>query len=425
MPSEGLLSPVWAGSAVAAETTDHAWLRAMLETEAALARAQARLGVVPAAAAARITRAAAELRPDPADLAVRARGIGNPVLALLGELRTAVGPDFAPYVHHGCTSQDVVDTATMLVCARAVRHIGADLDATLAGLADVAERHRDTPMAARTLGMRALPTTFGLVAAGWLAGVLEAREKLAALAFPVQLGGAAGTMAGYGEHALALPRLVIDELAHPTSFGLPSEPAAMGPMDVPVRREVPEPDSEVPPLSEPVLPWHTRRTPVTDLGYALGTTAAALGKAATDVVLLAQSEVGEVAEPAAAGRGGSSALAHKRNPVLAVLIRSAALQTPAQVSVLMAAYGGAAQQRPAGEWHAEWQPLRECLRLAGGAAATAAELFSGLEVFPDRMRVSLDELAKQLTDTSTEMRPPPTAGALVDRVLERYRSSSP
>jgi len=175
-------------------------------------------------------------------------------------------------------------------------------------------------------------------------------------------------------------------------------------------------------LDEPVLPWHTVRTPVVELGAALAQTAGALGKFATDVMLLSQEEVGEVAEPAAPGRGGSSAMPHKRNPVLSTLIRSAALQVPAQVAVLLTAQGGAAHERPAGEWHAEWQPLRECLRLTGGAAETAAELAAGLQVFPDRMRQALDRLVQTLRahGSGTGLG---SAQALVDRALAHYRTS--
>jgi 3-carboxy-cis,cis-muconate cycloisomerase len=239
-------------------------------------------------------------------------------------------------------------------------------------------------MAGRTLGQQAVPTTFGLKAAGWLTGCRDARDRLAAVRLPVQLGGAAGTMAGYGDGALDL---------------LPLFAAETG-------------------LAEPVLPWHTLRTPVTDLACALAAVTGALGKLATDVILLAQSEVGEVAEPAAPGRGGSSAMAHKRNPVLATMIRSAALQAPALAQVLLASRV-AEHERPAGSWHAEWQPLRECLRLAGGAAGTAAELAEGLEVFPERMRHNLDHLLAVLAGHGED----PgigAASALVDRALRHH-----
>ncbi|SEF62075.1 3-carboxy-cis,cis-muconate cycloisomerase [Thermomonospora echinospora] len=379
--TDGLLSPVRAGTAAEAATGDHAWLRALLDAETALARAQARLGTIPADAPEAVARAAGAVT-DPGELAVRARGAGNPVVPIAADLRAAT-----PYAHHGSTSQDIADTAAMLVAARTRAPILADLDRTCAALAALAERHRATPMAGRTLGQQAVPVTFGLKAAGWLLGCLDARRRLAAVTLPVQLGGAAGTMAGYGERALDLLPLYAEETG----------------------------------LAEPVLPWHTVRTPVVELGAALAQVAGVLGKFATDVVLLAQSEVGEVAEPAAPGRGGSSAMAHKRNPVLATMIRSAALQVPAYASVLMTAQGGAAHERPAGEWHAEWQPLRECLRVTGGAAETAAELAEGLRVFPERMRANLDRLLDVLGEHGSDTGPG-AAGALVDRALAHHRA---
>jgi 3-carboxy-cis,cis-muconate cycloisomerase len=351
----GLLSPVRAGLEIEAATSDAAYLRALLDAEAALARAQAGAGLIPAAAAEAITRTAGTVSIDLAHLARRARGGGNPVVPLVAELRTAVGPEAAGCVHRGATSQDIMDTAAMLVATRATGLLLRDLERVLDALALLADRHRSTPMPARTLGQQAVPTTFGLKASGWLLGCLDAREELlrARRALPAQLGGAAGTLA-----ALGGPEL------------LALYAAELG-------------------LAAPLLPWHSRRTPVARLGAALTETTTALGKMATDVVLLAQTEVAEVAEPAADGRGASSAMPHKRNPVLAVMIRSASLQVPVYAQILATA-GLAEHERAVGAWHAEWQPLRECLRLTGGAAATAAELAEGLEVFGDRMAADLE-----------------------------------
>jgi 3-carboxy-cis,cis-muconate cycloisomerase len=342
---------VAAGTAAEAAASDEAWLRALLDAEAALARAQARLGLIPDGVADAITGA----RLDLDDLAERSRGAGNPVVPLVTELRKVAGD----HVHAGATSQDIMDTAAMLVGSRTRELILADLDRALAALAELARRHRTTVMAGRTFGQQAVPTTFGLRAAGWLTAVAQARDRLAGLRLPVQLGGAAGTLAALGTLDL------VPAFAEETG------------------------------LAEPVLPWHTLRAPVADLGAALGLVAGALGKIATDVVLLSQSEIGELAEPAAAGRGGSSAMPHKRNPVLATMIRSAALRVPAYAQILLAAQV-AGLDRPAGEWHAEWRPLADCLRLTGGAAETAAELVGGLEVFPERMRANLrDELLSE------------------------------
>jgi len=382
-PDAGLLSPVRAGTRAEAATSDLAYLAAMLDAEAALARAQARLGIIPAAAAEAITAAADAGRFDVVAVARRARGSGNPVVPLVADLRELAGAA-GPHVHKGATSQDILDTGAMLVAARTRRAVLAHLDRALDALAGLAARYRDTPMAARTLGRQALPTTFGAKAANWLMGCLEAREGLAAVPLPVQLGGPAGTLDAFGDRALDLVAAYAEETG----------------------------------LARPVLPWHTRRTPVAGLAAALAVTAGALGKIATDVWLLSQSEVGEVAEAAGAGRGGSSSMPHKRNPALSTLIRSAALQVPAQVQVILAAQA-APHERPAGEWHAEWQPLRECLRLTGGAAETAADLLDGLEVSTGPMRAALDDLLDVLGGD----RGPGASAALVGQALDAYRRS--
>ncbi|RFS82571.1 3-carboxy-cis,cis-muconate cycloisomerase [Actinomadura spongiicola] len=382
-PDAGLLSPVRAGTEAEAATGDLAYLAAMLDAEVALARAQARLGIVPADAAEAIAAAAVADRFDLVDLARRARDAGNPVVPLVADLRRLAGPA-GGHVHRGATSQDIVDTGAMLVAARTRRVVLARLDRALDALAGLATRYRDTPMPARTLGMHALPTTFGAKVANWLTGCLDARARLAAVPLPVQLGGPAGTLDAYGDRALDLVAAYAEETG----------------------------------LACPVLPWHTRRTPVADLAAALALVTGALGKIATDVWLLSQSELAEVAEAAGPGKGGSSSMPHKRNPALSTVIRAAALQVPAQVQVILAAQA-APHERPAGEWHAEWQPLRECLRLTGGAAETAVELLEGLEVFPEPMRADLDDLLSVLGDDPGVG----AAAALVDRALAAYRGS--
>jgi 3-carboxy-cis,cis-muconate cycloisomerase len=277
----------------------------------------------------------------------------------------------ARLVHLGATTQDILDTAAMLVATRAIAAITADLDSVLALLADLAQRHRTTVMAARTLGQHAVPTTFGLKAAGWLTGLLRARDLLRALPLPAQLGGAAGTLAALTEAARKAAT------AEPTREEAADEPSLRALALVAIYAE--ELGLAVPPA-----PWHAERSVVGELGAALAGTARALGKPATDVILMAQTEVGEVAE---SSQGGSSAMPHKRNPALSVLIRSAAFQVPVYAQAL-AQVGE--HERAAGAWQAEWAPLRECLRLTGGAAETAVELVGGLRVFPDRMRANVD-----------------------------------
>lgn len=386
----GLLSPGRAGARVEAETGDGAYLAALLDAEAALARAQAGLGLLPEAAGEAVAVAAEVGDFDVRELAEAARRGGNPVIPLVAALRAAVGAEHADAVHRGATSQDIMDTATMLVADRARAVILGDLDRIAAALAELAGRHRSTPMAARTLTQQAVPTTFGLKAAGWRSLVLDAHDRLAALTLPAQLGGAAGTLAA---------------LITPVPVGVPSTAVSGGGMSgggVSGSAERPGPPGPEKPaavfdlvdrfavetgLEVPDLPWHVLRTPVVELGAALALTTGALGKIAADVLLLGRDEIGEIVRHGAAG--GSSAMPHKANPVEATLIASAARQVPALVSVLYGAMA-AEDERPAGAWHAEWQPLREALRQTGTAAELAAELVESLDARPDRMARNLE-----------------------------------
>ncbi|MFE0888063.1 3-carboxy-cis,cis-muconate cycloisomerase [Streptomyces rochei] len=356
-PDAGLLAPGWAGSPAADATDDRALVRALLDAEAALTRAQAGLGLAPEEAARAVTEAADPARFDASSLAERARGGGNPVIPLVADLTKAVGEEHGPYVHRGATSQDILDSALMLVAARALEPLLADLGRTERALARLAAEHRDTAMPGRTLTQHAVPTTFGLKAAGWRALVLDARDRTAAVrsALPAQLGGAAGTLAAFGAYGAP------DPLALPAAYA----------------RELG--------LCAPLLPWHTLRTPVADLAGCLAFAAGALGKIAADVLTLSRTEIGELAEGSG---GGSSAMPHKANPVRSTLIAAAARRAPQLAATL---YGSLAaeDERPAGAWHAEWEPLRDLLRLTGGAARDAAELTEGLQVRPEVMREHL------------------------------------
>ncbi|WP_327720673.1 3-carboxy-cis,cis-muconate cycloisomerase [Streptomyces sp. NBC_00490] len=357
-PDAGLLAPGWAGSPAASATSDAAYLRALLDAEAALTRAQATLGLAPEEAATAVTAAARTGDFDARDIAVRARGGGNPVIPLVADLTKAVGGQYGPYVHRGATSQDIMDTATVLVAVRTLDLVRADLGRTEATLARLAAEHRDTPMPGRTLTQHAVPTTFGLKAAGWRSLVLDARDRITAVrnALPVQLGGAAGTLAAFTAYGAT------DPTALPAAYA----------------RELG--------LQAPGLPWHTLRTPIADLAGCLAFTAGALGKVATDVLTLARTEIAEVSEGSG---GGSSAMPHKANPVRSTLIAAAARRAPQLAATL---YGSltAEDERPAGAWHAEWEPLRDLLRLVGGAARDAAELTEGLRVHAEVMREHLD-----------------------------------
>ncbi|MFE2581561.1 adenylosuccinate lyase family protein [Streptomyces sp. NPDC059378] len=360
----GVLSPVWAGHGEG--LSDEAWVAAMLDVEVALARAQARLGVVPEQAVGAIEAVVRSRPVEPVRLARRARTSANPVVELVRTLTEAVAaqdPQAAEFVHRGGTSQDILDSAAMLLAARTLTRIDADLGRTADALARLAAEHAATPMAGRTLTQHAVPVTFGLKAAGWLTLVLDASDRVHRVraSLPAQLGGAAGTLAAYQEyarlagadpagHAAALTAAFAEELG----------------------------------LRAPEAPWHTVRIPLADLGWAVVAVTGGLGKFAGDVLGMARTEVDEVAEPGAEGSGASSAMPQKRNPVLATMIVSAARQAPAQALILGQSLLAEDERSPGG-WQSEWQPLREALRLATGAAHTAARLAEGLDVFPDHM----------------------------------------
>ncbi|MFG1615123.1 3-carboxy-cis,cis-muconate cycloisomerase [Nonomuraea wenchangensis] len=374
----GLLSPM---RGAVGETGDVAVLRALLDAEVALTRAQAALGRAPREAAEAVAGAARVTAFDLPGLVARARSGGNPVIPLVEDLRAAAGP-YGAHVHRGATSQDIMDTALMLVAHRTLGPVLADLGRVAGDLAGLAAAHRDTLMAARTLTQQAVPTTFGLKAAGWRRLVLDARDRLRAArgSLPAQLGGAAGTLAAF--HPDASEAASHSETAsHPETAFRPERPE---PGEDPGLRLAARFAAELG-LTEPVLPWHVLRTPVADLGGALAFASGALGKLAADVLVLSRTEVGELSEGVG---GGSSSMPHKHNPVRATMIAAAARQVPVLAAVLYASLA-AEDERPSGAWHAEWQPLRECLRLVAGAARDAAELVAGLRVHPERMRANL------------------------------------
>ncbi|WP_184079909.1 3-carboxy-cis,cis-muconate cycloisomerase [Nocardiopsis mwathae] len=334
---------------------DEAWLRALLDAEAALARACARGGVMGAADAEAIAAVCVPERFDAGAIGRAAAASGNPVVPLVRELTRAVGGDAARHVHYGATSQDIMDTAAVLVSRRAAAVIRSDADALCEVLAVLTERHRSTLMPGRTLLQQALPTTFGLVAAGWLEAVGGASARLGASAeLPAQLGGAAGTLASLGEAGPRVAAAFADELG----------------------------------LAEPALPWHTDRGRVAELAGALARLCGAVGKAAGDIVLLAQTEVGEVVEAGGSGVGGSSTLPHKRNPVAAVSARAGAAQAPGLAATLFAAQVQE-HQRAAGAWQSEWVPLTQLLRVTGSAVAWLRASVERLEARPERMRANL------------------------------------
>ena len=377
----GLFDGVFArgGAAVA---DDAAWLRAMLTAEAALARAVERAGLAPPGAGAAVTAAAdpAGFGPDElADLSRATTLTGNPVPGLARVLTGKVAEAGArSAVHRGATSQDIIDTAAMVLARDALGAAAADLAAAAEAAAGLAEGHRGTLMIGRTLLQQAVPVPFGLVAAGWLTGLDSAVEGLAharETRLAVQFGGAVGTLASLGADGARVRALLAEELG----------------------------------LADPSLPWHTERLRVVDVAVVAARGCAALSKIARDVTLLAQTEVGEVSEgsgsPAAAGaprRGGSSAMPNKSNPVAAVAILGCARQAPGLLATLVAS-AEQEYQRAAGAWHAEWQPYGHLLQLTVSAAAWARDLLGHLRVDPARMAANLAAagglpLAEQVTD---------------------------
>jgi 3-carboxy-cis,cis-muconate cycloisomerase len=356
----GLFGPIEAAGLVPEALSDAAFVRAMLRFEASVAIAQAAGGDIPRDHATAIADAFRGPAPVPTELGAAATKTGTPVVALVAWLRDAVGEKAAASVHRGLTSQDVVDSASMMLASGAVRAIQVDLEAAATRLAALASEHAATPLAGRTLLQRALPTTFGAVAAGWLDGVEAGIEALARVrgGLAVQLGGPVGTAGGIGRDAGAIRAAVAGDLG----------------------------------LADPGAAWHTERSRVADLAGALGVAAATVGKVALDVVLLSQDELAEVSDDRPE-RGGSSAMAGKHNPVSAVLARSAALRAPGLVSSVLVAAGSGEHQRAAGAWHAEWRSLRELMLAVGSGAAWMRDTIEHLTPDPGRMAKNLGQAA--------------------------------
>jgi 3-carboxy-cis,cis-muconate cycloisomerase len=329
----------------------------MLDAEAALARALARAGLISGSDADAIAAACDAGRYDAAAIGAEAATTGNPVVPLVKALTDAVGGPAAGHVHRGATSQDILDTAAMLVARRTLDAILEDLEAAAEAAAELAGQHRETVMAGRTLMQQALPIAFGLKAAEWLSGLDEAAARLAEVRrarLAAQLGGAAGTLASLDAAGLDVLAAYADELG----------------------------------LDEPVVAWHTIRTRPAELAAALGSAAGVIAKVGRDVVLLAQTEVGEVRE-GVPGRGGSSTLPHKRNPVAAISAVASAMRAPGLVATLLGAMAHE-HERAAGPWHAEWRPLCELLEAVGSAAAWLRDCLEHLEVDAERMRANLE-----------------------------------
>jgi 3-carboxy-cis,cis-muconate cycloisomerase len=341
---------------------DRALLEAMLAFEVALARAEARLGIVPEAAAQAIASAARAESFDVPDLAnqtLRAGTPGIPLSKALTERVRAIDPVAAGFVHWGATSQDVADTAIVLLLKRANPILESDLTRLESALLNLADQHANTVMLGRTLMQPAPPITFGLKAAGWLAAVRRTRKFLHlgfSQALSVQFGGASGTLASLGEQGIEVGRVIATELG----------------------------------LGFPDAPWHTHRDRLAQLICACGVLTGSLGKMARDISLLMQSEVGEAAEPSAEGRGGSSTMPHKRNPIGCSVTLAAAQRVPPLVATFLSSMVQE-HERGVGGWQAEWPTIAAAVQATGLAIASMAEVAEGLTVDPARMRKNIDD----------------------------------
>jgi 3-carboxy-cis,cis-muconate cycloisomerase len=356
-----LMGPLFSSPGMRQVWSDRGRLQALLDFEAGLARAEAKVGVIPQRAAEVVSRLCRAESFDVEAIGRAGAESGNlaiPLVARLTALVAAKDRGAAGYVHWGATSQDAIDTGLVLQIRQGLGALEEDADRLVRALVGLAGRHAATPMVGRTWLQHAVPITFGLKVAGWLQATLRRRGQLRRAghaALVVQLGGAAGTLAALGEKGPAVARALAAELA----------------------------------LDVPELPWHAHRDRLADLGTALGVLVGTLGKIARDVSLLAQTEVGEASEAAASGRGGSSSMPHKRNPVACAVALSAAARAPGLVATLLAAMPQE-HERGLGGWHAEWETLPELFLLTSGALERLAAALGGLLVAPERMRSNLE-----------------------------------
>jgi 3-carboxy-cis,cis-muconate cycloisomerase len=356
-----LLGPLFRWSAIEELFNDRARLQGMLDFEAALARAEARVGIIPGRVAPIIS---AKCRAELFDISALARATalaGNPAIPLVKQLTELVGKDdkeATRFVHWGATSQDAIDTGFLLQLRHALDHIEAELERLSDASAQIAEKHRNTVVAGRTWMQQALPTTFGLKVAGWVDALDRHRSRLEETRHRVlvlQFGGAVGTLAALGNQGMDVAATLGREL------------------DLPV----------------PNVPWHGHRDRMAEVAAIMGLCAGTLGKIARDISLETQTEVAEVFEPSAPGRGGSSTLPHKRNPVACAVVLSAATRVPGLVASVLAAMVQE-HERGLGGWHAEWEAIPEIIRLTSGALHYLTAAMMELEIDGSKMRDNLE-----------------------------------
>ncbi len=336
--------------------SDAAFVSALVEVEVALAWAEARVGVIPSSAAEQI----AKIQADKIDISALTAGTirsGFPIIALVHELRKQISADAAPYIHWGATTQDIMDTACVLQLRAVIELIGKRTGEIVRNLSALADKHRATVLAGRTHGQQALPITFGLKVAAWLAPLLRHAERLREIQprlLAVQFGGAAGTLAALGDNGLAVTQAFANELK----------------------------------LAVPAMPWHTQRDCFVEFAGWLSLLTGSLGKMAQDIILLAQTEAGEVGESGEAGRGGSSTMPQKSNPITSELILAAARTN---ASLLSALHNAQIQEQERGThgWQVEWLTLPQMIQLTGGALKHAAYLAKNLQVDAQAMRTNI------------------------------------
>ena len=356
-----LLDSLFGSDAINEVFADHTRLQRMLDFEAALARAEARVEVIPRSAAGPITSQCKAELLDLNALSLAASKAGNLAIPMIKQLTDLVGKqdkEASRYVHWGATSQDAIDTGLILQLRAAFDIVAADVDRLAAALAKLASTHRETVLPGRTWMQHAVPTVFGLKAAGWLDAISRHRIRLQeahSRALVLQFGGAAGTLASLGDRGLDVSKALAEELR----------------------------------LDLPALPWHAHRDRLGGVATTYALLAGTLGKMARDISLQMQTEVSEVFEPGGEGRGGSSTMPQKRNPVGCAVVLSAAERVPALVAVMLSAMTQE-HERGLGGWHAEWETLPDIIRLTGGALHRMVETIAGLEVDPERMRQNLE-----------------------------------
>ena len=394
-----LFDPLFGSAAMYEVFSDFSRVQRMLDFEAALARAEASCGVIPSSAAEAIASKCNARLIDVSGLAAATALSLNPAIPLVKQLTALVekeNHDAAQFVHWGAASQDANDTGLVLQMRQAFDLLQAGLNALCESLADLAQKYRSAPMAGRTLMQHASPTTFGMKVAGWFDAMSRHRARLAETrrrVLVLQFGGAVGTLAALREKGMKVAEALAKEID----------------------------------LALPAIPWHTQRDRMAEVATTLGLCTGSIGKIARDISLHSQTEIGEISEPSAEGRGGSSAMPQKRNPVSAGIILAAATRVPGLVSTMLSAMVQE-DERGLGNWQAEWETLPEIFRLTAGALHQLLTIVPHLEIDTKRMRQNLDAtrgliFAEAITITMAAHIGKPASLKLIEAASREVRES--